>query len=390
MSHALKRLFRLFFLTAVSTFGIVPAQAASAPIKLELGAEYVGWDSTYSPSTPFNGSEVLVPLTLSADAFPGVKIYGQTEFARGSYTDSANFNTETFSLTALSDTVLGFMGGFKSFSLPSIINVGLNIPTGDPTWETKQGNSVIPTYLVDSDYRGRGWGLSAFYGVSLPAGKEQYGFAAGYLYSGAFNPFFDQADPAEQLKLGDSVFLALNRTTDRGNGQMDVIRLSGFYFLPTQLNGSDLMELGPAVNLSYGWQNPKAFSFEVGAQYFFPLQQESAGQLSQESYNSLGPRLYLAPSYVWGNWTFVGGIKYVLANGYPLDNPQYSALYVGGGLLLGLEPSYKVNLDKASSLRFSASFSYVDVFNGAYDASGNRSDVAYGRWTLGTHYEVNF
>ena len=390
MNRALGKSFGLSLVAAVFAVQTVSAQTAAAPIKLELGAQYVGWDSTYSPSTPFNGSEVLVPLTLSADAFPGVKIYGQTEFAHGTYTDSANFNTETLNLTALSDTVLGFMGSFKSFSLPSIVNVGLNIPTGDPTWETKQGNSVIPTYLVDSDYRGRGWGLSAFYGLSLPAGNDQYGFAAGYLYSGAFNPFFDEGGPAEQLKLGDSVFLALNRTTDRGKGQMDIIRLSGFYFLPTQLNGSDLMELGPAANVSYAWQNPKAFSFEVGAQYFFPLQQEFGGQLSQEPYNSFGPRLYLAPSYVWGNWTFVGGIKYVLANAYPLDNPQYSALYVGGGLLLGLEPSYKVSLDKASSLRFSASFSYVDVFNGAYDASGNRADVAYGRWTLGTHYEVNF
>ncbi len=349
--------------------------SAPTPVgKIDVGAEYVGWGTNNTGST---GSEILVPLTLSAIPWGGAKIYAQTEFANGSYSDSV-VAPETINLSNLSDTVLGFETNFNSFSVPSILNVGLNIPTGDPTWEFKQTNSIVPTYFIDSDYRGRGLGLSCLYGISMSAGSEQYGLAAGYLYSGAFNPGYSSAE-AEQLKLGDSAFLSMNRVADRGNGQTDVIRLSVFYFLDTQINGSNLLQMGPNLNASYGWQNPKALSFEVGGQYFFPAQQ--AGQ----SVNLLGSRFYATPSYAFGDFTITGQFKYVLSNGYSSSD---IGQYVGGGWLAGLEPSYKFQLDKSSSLRVSASYDYVHATGGGL-FDGSVVDVDYGHWTFGTHYEVN-
>jgi len=372
------------FLPALALFAaasIVFAQApeATPAVKIDLGAKYVGWGSSYSVATPYDGSEILTPLTVSAVPWKGGNFYAQTEFAHGDYTDSFNGSPETFSLSTLSDTVVGLSTNFNSFAVPSILNLAVNIPTGDPTWENKQSNSIVPTEFIDSDYRGRGWGLSAFYGLSLPAGSEQYGAAAGYLYSGAFNPNYGAAPP-EQLKLGDSAFLSLNRIADRGNGQTDVLRLSAFFFLPTQIGGADSITMGPNLNASYGWSNPKAFSFEAGVQYFMSAQIVSTGQQA-----SLGTRFYATPSYAFGDLTLAGRVKYVLSNGNPADNP----LYFGGGWLAGLEPSYRLKLDSSSDLRFSASFDYVNVSNAGPDSSGNLEDVSYGHWTFGTNYEVS-
>jgi hypothetical protein len=360
------------FLLAVS-FAAAQSENPTPIAKIDVGAEYVGWGTN---NTGSQGSEILVPLTLSAIPWGGAKVYAQTEFANGNYIDSVS-GPETLNLSNLSDTVLGFETSFKSFNVPSLLNVGLNIPTGDPTWETKQTNSIVPTYFIDSDYRGRGWGLSCLYGISMPAGSEQYGLAVGYFYSGAFNPYYG-TEESQQLKLGDSAFLSLNHITDRGNGQTDVIRLSAFYFMDAQINGSNLMQMGPNLNASYGWQNPKALSFEAGAQYFFPAEQ------SGQSENLLGTRLYATPSYCFGDFTVTGQFKYVLSNGFSQSDP----LYVGGGWLVGLEPSYRFRLDKSSSLRVSASYDYIDAINGGL-LDGNLIDVDYGHWTFSTHYEVN-
>jgi hypothetical protein len=325
-----------------------------------------------------------VPLTLSVVPWKDARFYGQTQFADGNYTDSVS-GTETFNLSSLTDTVVGLEAGFDSFSLPSIVNIGVNLPTGDPSWEFKQSGSIIPTEFIDSDYRGRGFGLSFLYGLSLKAGAEQYGVAAGYLYSGAFNPDYGLWTGNIPLKLGDSTFLSLNRVVDHGDGQSDILRLSAFYFLPTQAEGTDLLQMGPNVNASFAWNNPQAFSFEVGGQYFLPAQNEANGVLVTEPDTSLAPRLYLYPSYAFGDFNLLGRVKYILANGYPQSNQ----LYDGGGYLFGLQPSVKFKLDASSALCFSAGFDYVLWQNGGYDVSGNRVDLAYAHWTFGTHYEVN-
>ena len=300
--------------------------------------------------------------------------------------------TETLSLTGLTDSVLGFETDFRSFSLPSILNLSVNLPTGNTGWETQQSNSIVPTQFIDSDYRGRGFGMSLLYGLAFQAGKEQYGVAAGYLYSGAFNPYYGQAASPVQLKLGDSLYLSANHTSDHGGGESDVIRLSAFYFLPTMEDGSNLLQMGPNLNASYGWNNPRGFSFEAGGQYFMPILQPGAnGQLSAEPYSSFGPRFYFNPSYSWGDLLLAGRVKYNLANGYPpnLSNGTPNPLYDGGGILAGLEPSYKLKLDSASFLKFSASYDYVVYSNGSYDTQGDRVNIEYGHWTVGTQYEAH-
>jgi hypothetical protein len=360
------------------------AASAKAPWgSVDLGLQYVGWDSSYS--LPFHGNEILAPLTLSVLPWSGGRIYGQTQFTKGNYTDSFSGTPETISLSGLTDTVLGFETDFKSFSLPSIINLGINLPTGDPTWETKQTNSIVPTEFIDSDYRGRGFGMSLLYGLSFTGQGQEYGVAGGYLYSGAFNPSYGAGAPAEQLKLGDSVFLSVNRAVDHGGGQSDILRASAFYFLPTLQDGSNLLRMGPNFNAAYGWNNPKALSFEVGGQYFLPVQQAVNGQLAPEPYNSLGPRFYLAPSYAFGNFSLAGQVKYILRNGYPTDN----LLYDGGGFLVGLEPSFLFKLDSVSSLKVSLGYDYVESFDGSTSALGNRTNVEYGHFTLGTRYEAS-
>ncbi len=377
-----------FALLAIVFFGCltsVLAQTENPPAKapapwgtLDLGVQGVGWQSN-SP-LPDNGWEVLTPLTLSVIPWNGGRVFAQTEYAAGNYTDSQDGTTETISLRHFSDTVLGLQTDFKSFDLPSILSVGINIPTGNSAWETQQTNSIVPTEFIDSDYRGRGFGTSLLYGLSLQAGGEQFGLAAGYMYTGAFNPYYGEVgSPAEQLKLGDSVFLSLNRLADHGGGQSDVIRLSAFYFLSTKLDGSNLLTMGPNLNASYGWSNPKAFSFEVGGQYFLPTQMVS------QSNGSLGTRFYLTPSYAFGDFTVLAQVKYILANDYPIGN----SFYDGGGFLLGLEPSYQLKLDASSHLKFSVGYDFIVWQNADTDQQLNRVNVDYGHWTFGTHYEVS-
>ena len=365
-------------------FSSLLAQPPASWGTLDIGAQGVGWQSNSSPAYPDNGWEVLTPLTLSAVPWSGGRVFAQTEYAAGNYTDSA-VGPETTSLRHFSDTVLGLETNFKSFNLPSLISVGINIPTGDPAWETQESNSTVPTEFIDSDYRGRGFGTSLLYGLSFQAGGEQFGMAAGYMYTGAFNPYYGQVIAATQLKLGDSAFLSLNRLAEHGGGQSDVIRLSAFYFLPTQVNGTNLLEMGPNLNASYGWSNPKAFSFEAGAQYFLPNRQAINGQLVSGSNDSLGTRFYLTPSYAFGDFTLQARAKYILANNYSTTD----SLYDGGGFLLGLEPSYQLKLDASSHLKFSAGYDFVFWKDGSYDILGDRVNVEYGHLTLGTYYEVN-
>ncbi len=372
-------------LTAVFLVVVPPvfAQAPNPPPNpvywgsLDVGVQGVGWQA--SSALPDNGTEFLTPLTLSAIPWKGGKIFAQTEYAVGSYTDS-QAGTETLSLQHLSDTVLGLETDFKSFNLPSLLSLGINIPTGDPAWETEETYSIVPTEFIDSDYKGRGFGTSLLYGLSLQAGGEQYGIAAGYMYTGAFNPYYGQVGtPAEQLKLGDSTFLSLNRVADHGGGQSDVLRFSAFYFLPTTVNGSSLLTMGPNLNASYGWTNPKALSFDAGVQYFLPTQMTGSANAS------LGTRFYLTPSYAFGDFAVAGRVKYILANDYPTS----SYFYDGGGFLLGIEPSYRLKLDASSQLRFFAGFDYVVWQNADIDQQLGRVAVDYAHWTFGTHYEVS-
>ncbi len=356
--------------------------------QFSLGVQYDGWNSNYVAPVNFGGWEIWAPVNLNFALDKGINVYASSEFGNAAYTDSLSGTPNTIYLTGLSDTVIGGEFDFKGFGVPSSFNIGFNIPTGDQTWEIKQIASNIPTQFVDSRYRGRGFGIDAMYGLSIPAGGANIGAAVGYLYSGAFNPNFGTSIGAgNQLKLGDSLFVALNDVQPFSENQSQVIRLSCFYSLPTQQNSSNVFELGTNLNASYGWNNPDAFSFEFGGQYYFPgLRPDVNGNLSIEAHNSYGPRLYFYPSYAFGDLVITGRAKYVLPNGYAVSDPLYVTCV--GGFLLGLEPSVRLKLDNSSALKFSVSYNYITAQNAAVDVNGNPTNVIYNNWTFGTAYEV--
>ena len=73
-----------------------------------------------------------------------------------------------------------------------------------------------------------------------------------------------------------------------------------------------------------------------------------------------------------------------MANGYdPSD-----LLYDGGGLLLGIEPSYLIALDRQSILKFSVSYDNITADGAGADSQGNRVNILYNRWTCGANYEI--
>jgi hypothetical protein len=354
----------------------------AAQFGIDLGVQYVGW-TTPTYGLPYGGMEFWTPLSVTASPAPGLGLYGQTEFGQGQYTDSLN-GTRTQTLTNLSDTVLGLKADFKTFGFPAMADISFNIPTGDPSWETQVQAAEIPSEFVDPSYRGRGFGMNALYALSFASPTEQYGVGAGYCYSAAFNPNYGLG-AEEQLKMGDSVFISLNRAGLHG-GETDIAKISAFYFLPTQIAGQDSLQMGPNLNASYAWINPQGLSIEGGGQYFFPALRSQNGQLTSEPYNSLGPRFYLTLTYPFGDFTATARAKYLLANGYP----QGDAYYDGGGWVAGLEPSYLLKLDGESALRLKASFDAIDAFALAADYSGNRSDASYYHWSFGTDYEVKW
>jgi hypothetical protein len=344
--------------------------------QLDLGAQYQSWST--NSSAPWNGSEFLVPLTLSIDPAKDFNLYAQGEFAGGQYTDPIN---GTQNLSDFSDTVVGGKIGFNSFSAPSFVDIGVNLPTGNQAWETETQQANIPAEFVDYRYVAKGFGLSGIYGFALPAGATQYGVGLGYFYSGALNPFSNSVD---NLKLGDSMFLSVNQVTKFPANQIQAITASAYYFLPTLQDSQDYLWMGPNFNLSYSWTNPAAFSFEAGVQYFLPAQTAVNGQWVAEAHNSLGARFYLDPAWAFGDLLLTGRVKYVLANGYASSD----LLYDGGGFLLGIAPSYKIRLDRQSALRISASYDYINADGYGTDVLGNRVNVLFNRWTVGADYEI--
>ncbi len=349
--------------------------------QLDLGAQYQTWTSNYA--SPLEGHEILTPVFLSLDPWRDVNFYAQGEYAGGQYTDPLD---GTQNLSDISDTVAGVKAGFKSFSCPSFVNIGVNLPTGNQVWESETRLANIPADFVDDRYQGRGFGLSGIYGIALPAGATQYGLGVGYLYTGAFNPNYGTGAPAENLKLGDAIFLSLNRVTTFASNQVQAITASAYFNLPTLEQNQNFIWMGPNLNLSYSWTDPRAFSLGAGVQYFFPGQTSVSGQWVAEPHDSLGARFFLDPSWAIGDFLLACRVKYVLANGY--DPSPEDLLYDGGGILLGIAPSYKIALDSQSAFLLSASYDYITADGAAADAQGNRVNVTYNRLTMGADYEI--
>jgi hypothetical protein len=346
--------------------------------QINFGVRYDGWN-LYTDKT-FNGWDAYVPLSFKFRLAEGVKLYGATQYNLGSYTaDSKN----TY-MTGFSDSLIGSELLFKLFSLPSILNVGVNLPSGNESWEAKQQSSIIPTEFVDTRYRGRGLGLSAMYGLAFPASNGQYGLAVGYQYTGSFNPSMGFGTSDIDYKAGDSLFLALNRVISYSDGPVATIRLSAFYFLTTELDGAGTFQMGPNVNASYCWSNPGGFSLELGEQIWLPSRRYSGGILITEPHYSYGPIFRLAPSYAFGDLTVAGLFKWIMANGYS----EVDALYNGGGFVIGLHPDYRLALDETSAIKLSAGIDDVIAQKMGVDTSGKRTDITWWYWTFGTSYEI--
>jgi len=356
-------------------FSFVAARGLAAS-QLDLGAQFQSWNTNVA--SPLDGQYFLVPLTISIDPVKNLNFYAQGEFVDGQTTDPIN---GTQNLSALTDTVVGGKIGFKIFSFDSFVDLGVNLPSGNQAWETQTQESSVPPEFVDYPYQGRGFGLSGIYGIAFPDGATQYGVGLGYFYTGALNP---NANSVENLKLGDSMFLSLNRVTNFEAHQVQAFTVSAYYSLPTLQNSQNYLWMGPNLNLSYSWSNPSALSVAAGVQYFLPAQTAVNGQWVAEAHNSLGARFYLDPSWAFGNFLLSGRVKWVMANGYDPSDLSYD----GGGLLLGIEPSYQFPLDRQSIFKISASYDNITADGAGADAQGNRVNILYNRWTCGANYEI--
>jgi hypothetical protein len=376
MIKGLKFAFAFFSIYCISTFSFAG--------QLSLGAVFDGWTTNFV--NPVNGTEFWVPYSVSFNLDPGINVYGLGEFGVGSYTPS-NDGPETTNLSDFSDTLVGTELRFKSFDLPSLLSVGFNIPTGDKTWEGKELNSIVPIEFVDPTYTGQGFGISAMYGLSFKDGTGEFGAAAGYSYAGSYDPGSLPGVPSGELKLGDAVYLAVNHVQPFSGNQSETIRLSAFYFLQTQVSGQPVYQLGPNLNASYLWLNPKGLSYEAGIQYYLKAERPNAsGTLATEADQYLAPRFYLNPSYAFGDFVLGVQLKYVLPNGYSTSDP--SGLYDGGGLLAGIGPSYRLKLDGTSDLKLFGSYEYIIHHNGGQDANLNLVDADYNLFTIGATYEL--
>jgi hypothetical protein len=355
--------------------------------QLSLGATYDGWNTNYAAPAQDNGYELLVPMAISYRFIPELNIYSQGEFMIANDTSTSNGSNTTYTLSNLSDTVLGGELSFNTFSLKSIFSAAINIPTGDTTWNTKEQSSVPPTQFIDSRYSGRGLGASGFYGISLPDGRGEFSAGVGYLYSGAFNPSYGNVTTVNSLSLGSAVFFALNRVMPFKNEENEFIRFSVYQSFPTTENGQNYYQLGTNFNGSYNWSNPKAFSFELGAQYYLPSAWAlNGGPLVTESLNSNGPRIYADSTYAFEDFSITGQVKYIFQDDYAPGTPVY---YNGGGLLFGLGPAYRLKLAEDSSLKFSAMADYVYANNNGLDVNNNLTSTQYIFWTVTTAYEMN-
>lgn len=385
-----KSKFMIKFIFSLFLFASAGLARADYQGMITFGPLYSGWNAVNSIGL-YNGFDVLTPLNISYAPNPNWNLYGQTAYAWGQYTDSL-FDTETQNLSNLTSTTLGSQLCFDTFGVSSMAELDLTIPTGEPTWESKEIASSVPSLFVNSRYADEGWGISALYSLSFTASPTvKFGVAAGYTYAGPYDPSYG-ALTSTQFKIGDSLFLALNRIETFPNQASSTFRFSTMAFLPTTENGLSDFQLGPNFTGSYSFYDPNGFSWSLGGVVYTLAQRnyvasDGSTVYGWEPYGSSGEQFYATPSYTFGNLNLGATVKYVWANGYPLWDA--SGLYNGGGWLFGLTPAYLVPLDQASALNFSGGFNYILASNAAYDPNDNTPvDLRYLFWTLTALYEI--
>jgi hypothetical protein len=371
-------------------FALVGSARADYAGQVNWGLQYNGWQ-TVNTVLPFCGSEFMIPFSISYAPNADWNLYAQTSFATGGYTDSL-YATQTLNLSALTASVVGTQVCFMTFGVQSMLEMDLTLPTGDHSWESRVIASNVPSIFINSRYGSGGWGLSGLYSLSFASGENvKYGVALGYNYLGPYDPGYDEF-LGNEFKIGDSLFLALNRVETFPQDQTGTIRLTSMASLPTLLNGEMDFQMGPNVGASYSFNNPAGFSWEVGAQVFTLAQRHYLKTASElvygfEPYQSSGVFFYAAPSHAFGNLTLGGLVKYVTANGYPLWDA--SGLYNGGGFQFALNPGYFVPLDERSAISFNGGFNYIIAQNAAYNFTLDRPvDLFYIFWTFGASYQI--
>ena len=371
----------------VASAQVTPApRAPSNPIgQINFGLSGDTWDSSYASTT--GGTEIWTPLSVSVIPWRDAVVYVQGEFANGNY---VNQGGAALNLTAVSDTTAGAQIGFKSFDINSMVNISFNIPTGNPGWETQTSASNVPEEFVDDRYQGRGFGISASYGLSLPWDGSKVGLQGGYMFAGDYNPNFNSAAPAEDLKIGDSFFVNANRVTPISASESQVIQASGYFFLPTAQNGQNLTWTGQNLNASYAWSDPTAFSFELGTQFYLPGQTWIGGAWSPDLGMAYGPRAYLNCSYTWGDFNLAGRFKFIFPNDYAFNSGDSLHPYDGGGYLAGLRPNFQFKMGDGMLLKLWASYDYINHLGGGVNAQGGAVNVTYDLWTLGSNYSIPF
>jgi hypothetical protein len=353
--------------------------------QVSLGASFDSWAA--NTSLPFKGSEFFTPFSFTYGVDPNWWLSGQTAFAAGSYTDSLA-GTETFNLSALTQSTLTSDYYFKGFEVPNMIEVSLTMPTGNPSWETKEVPSNIPAIFVNTRYQDEGWGVSGLYGLSFSAGASvNYGVSAGYSYAGAYDPYYGGL-PGNTLKIGDTLFAAFNRTESLPGSQSSIFRLCVMASLPTYLNGQTNFQIGPNGTASYSFNDPAGFSWNVGAQIYtlanrYYVNSSGAEVYGQEPYGSSGERFNFTPTLALGSLTLGGLLQYVQADGYPITDA--SGLYNGGGFVFGFTPTYNLNLDADSILNLNAGYDFIVAHNGSV---GFTQDVDYQYWAVGASYSL--
>jgi hypothetical protein len=188
--------------------------------------------------------------------------------------------------------------------------------------------------------------------------------------------------------------MGINFVQPGTGGYKEIARLSAYYSMQSQDAEEGVQfQLGTNMIASYSWVNPTGLSLALGAQYFFPSDRlDDNNNLVTEADNYYAPRFFLAPSYAWGDVTWAAQVKYVLSNSYPdtFSSSGINPMYFGGGLLLGLGPTWKMELNDQSSLSFFGAYDYILQNNANVDASGSSLvNATYNYWILGTNYQIN-
>ncbi|HVZ81282.1 MAG TPA: hypothetical protein VHE12_10890 [bacterium] len=349
-----------------------------------LGEKSCVWTTNFTDKT--NGNEFYFPIAFDINLNPDFSFYGFSQFGIGNYF-STQSDPNTIHVSNLSDSILGTELRFNNFSLPALLNIGVNFPTGNTSWETEEITANVPVIFMDSRYHGRGLGVNVMYGLTFPSGNTELGVACGYSYSGAFNTGTIGSASGDDVKFGDSYFVSLSHVMTFEKNKRQYLRLSAYSFLPTQLNEQDSYQPGLNLNGSYSWVNPTGLSIDVGAQYFFASKRLdlSAGKLAQESNAYYAPKLYLIPTVPVGDLELVGDFKYILPNDYPLSD----VLHEGGGILAGFEPELKFGLDGTSDLKVNAGYDFILHRDVPANESGTTfTDAYYNMFTFGATYEV--